>query len=127
MIYSRRFGCEFEFSSPFEDVEKVLKSVLSEKQLKVEKNWYLSSKNKEWHLKTDATTESELATPICTFKDFPKIKKVLDKLKKAKISITNSDSIHVHMEAKDVPKHNIIVAWIQMSYPNTKDVWVSCF
>jgi len=114
MIYSRRFGCEFEFSSPFDDIEKVLKTIIPKNKLKAEKTWYLSSKNKQWHLKTDATTESELATPISTLKDLPKIKKILDALKEAKISITQADSTHMHIETKDVPKHNIITAWIQI-------------
>lgn len=113
---NRKFGCEFEFSTNFDEVAKNVKPIITKlygkNSIKIKKEHYLSVRNKKWHLKTEATTECELTTPISTIKDLPKILKVITHLKQNNTKITSSDSIHIHMSAPDVEIKNIIVSWL---------------
>ena len=76
-LYGRNFGCEFEFSSEFEEMktlsQEIIPPIYGKHKLKVTSDWIRSNNNKEWHLKPDATTNSELVTPISSYKDINKI------------------------------------------------------
>lgn len=117
--YHRKFGFELEFSSKFEEVLHHVKSIIpriygKNKTLIEGGTRVLDDNYGKWGFKYDGSTECELTTPISTIKDFPKITKVLTKLSEKNISTTVKDSVHVHMQANDIPEHNIIAAWIQI-------------
>jgi len=117
--YFRKFGFELEFSTPINDVEKIAKNIINKicgkAKLVTDSNFLIKNTNyNKWELKSDGSTECELTTPISKIKDFNKIKKITEKLKENKVKQTTKDSVHVHMQADDVPKHNIIAAWIQI-------------
>lgn len=117
-IFWRKFGCEFELSSSFEDVsnsvKKIIPKIYGDNKLYSKQRFYRSVNNNKWNLKTDATTYCELATPVSFFEDLPKIKKVLALMKKDKLEITENDSVHIHMQANDLDKNHIIAAWMQI-------------
>lgn len=110
------FGCEFEFSSKWDDMEQWLRQIIKNNNQKIlipklESNrYYSSSNNKRWHLKTDSSTETELCTPVSTLRNLPTICKVVGSLTNAKI--TNKDSVHVHFECSDVNIVNLLSAWL---------------
>ena len=117
--YFRRFGFELEFSTQFDDVEAIIKQIIpkiyGKNKLIINSSYEIcNEKFKKWELKRDGSTECELTTPISTSKDFTQLKNTLDEIKNKKIKVTRKDSVHVHMQADDVPKHNIIAAWIQI-------------
>jgi len=126
-IAERNFGCEFEFSSPFNEVEEVIKpkilSMYGTKSIKCT-NMYMSTQNNKnyWHLKRDFSTSTELCTPISKRSDLAKICRIVDYLKKNEISITRADSLHVHVQANDVKPENMLVAWMSI-----EPVIVKCF
>lgn len=117
--YFRKFGFELEFSSKFDDVKGKARAIISKiygkNKFKTEDDAFMAHTSfTKWIFKLDASTGCELTTPISRFNDFKKIEKVLGKLKELRLKITHSDSVHVHMQANDVPKHNIIAAWLQI-------------
>lgn len=117
--FFRKFGFELEFSTPMNEAEKVIKAAILKSY---GKNQFIKSglvygsehKYKKWEFKYDGSTETELTTPISSYEHFKKISEVLDLLYQTDLKITEKDSVHVHMQANDVPKHNIIAAWIQI-------------
>jgi len=115
-ILNRRFGCEFEFSTNFDEVAEIVKPIIKKlygkNKIKIKEENYPSNNNYKWHLKTDFSTECELATPVSTIEDLPKILKVIKYLHKNHLKITKNDALHIHISANDVPKKNIIVAWL---------------
>ena len=114
---NRKFGFELEFSTPLAKLEKPIKKAISKiysNKILVEKDYAFNNNYKKWNLKLDSSTGAELTTPISSMSNFPTIKKVLKALTIINPEITDSDSVHVHMQAKDVPKHNIIAAWVQI-------------
>ena len=117
-IFNRNFGCEFEFSSNFEDVESAIKPIIHQiygkNKLKSKKAYYMSVKNSIWHLKTDSSTACELVSPISSIKDIHKITKVIHELKRQKLSITTNDSFHVHIHAPDIDPQKIVMAWLEI-------------
>jgi hypothetical protein len=119
-IYFRRFGFELEFSTPFDEVKKIIKPLIlrtyGPKMLSIDQLFNDSNNNhfKKWELKYDGSTECEITTPISIIKNFDKIEKVINIIKNKNVKISDKDSVHVHMQANDVPKHNIIAAWIQI-------------
>ena len=111
------FGCEFEFSSPrWEEARDIVvaacKKEYGDKSLFAQKTWFKSKKNFKWHLKTDATTEGELCTPISRVHELPKIGRVIDILKASGLKTTINDSLHVHVSDEDVDTRNIVAAWL---------------
>jgi hypothetical protein len=62
----------------------------------------------------DGSTECELATPISGINNIDEILIVIDYLKQHKVKITNSDSFHVHVQAKDIDAKKIVIAWMQI-------------
>jgi hypothetical protein len=117
--YSREFGCEFEFSSSFHKVAKIARKAIGKvyggNSLRVKDDWYSSVNNKRWHMKTDASTDCELATPVSSYPDLNKIFKVISFLKKSgEVKVSKRDAFHVHINAKDISPDKLIVAWIQM-------------
>jgi len=125
-LKKRKFGCEWEFSSEYDDmlkpVHSVIRSVYGRRYVYSRKDYHDSQKNKWWHLKTDSTTKTELCTPISTFKDMPKIKAVLRGLAKHSPEITDNDSFHVHVQASDVPLDRLLIAWLDIEH-----VVIKCF
>ena len=113
----RQFGCEFEFSSDFDDVEAIVKprinSIYGDRSVMCT-DIYMSTENNKnyWHLKRDFSTSTELCTPISTKKELTSIARVLEHCWKNGIQITKDDSLHVHVHAPDIPKENILVAWM---------------
>jgi hypothetical protein len=116
--YNRKFGCEFEFSTKFETLSELIHGIIPQiygpDSILARNMFFKSVKNIRWHLKSDATTECELVTPISNYEDLGKIRKVLKKLNKHYIRITKHDSVHVHMDAEDISKRQIIAAWMQI-------------
>ena len=117
--YWRKFGCEFEFSASFEDVldasSIAIKKFYGKNMLKSVRKHYSSVNNKSWNLKLDSTTGCELATPVSKISDIRKICSVIQYMARKDINITKSDSFHIHMESRDVPKDNIVISWMQLS------------
>lgn len=103
-LYSRNFGCKFEFSTDFSEMEvissEVITEIYGENKLKAIQKWYKSNNNYDrWHLKLDSSTMSELCTPISTLSDLKSIMEVLKKIGNfKKVKVTQKDSFHVHMD-----------------------------
>ena len=123
--FFRRFGIEFEFSTPMKEAKKLIRNIFA--RVYKAKGHNLISNNisyscdasyKKWELKYDGSTEIELTTPISKLRNFNKINQILallyNNLCNNRLKLTNNDSAHLHMQANDVPKHNIIAAWIQI-------------
>lgn len=115
----RNFGCEFEFSTDYNDMlqiaNPIIKEIYGNNRLKAEKGWYKSHNNfKRWHLKLDSSTLSELCTPVSTFSDIDNITQVLSKIgENEKVQITKNDSFHVHMDVGDLDMEPILVLWMK--------------
>lgn len=117
-IFNRNFGCEFEYTTSFKEIEliitKIIRTVYKKNNIKIEERMVDSVRNKKWHLKLDGSTGCELVTPISKIANLNKILIIVDYLKQNKVKITTSDSIHVHIEAKNISMKKIIVAWMQI-------------
>lgn len=116
-VYFRKFGIELEFSTPLKEAQKSIKKIISKiyhknKLIVSDVSSSSSTGYKKWELKFDGSTECELTTPISTPHSFKRITQVIDELSLGNLKLTNNDSVHIHMQADDVPKHNIIAAWI---------------
>jgi len=107
----RSFGCEFEFSTPWEDALPVVQKVIPKRNLKVERDYVQTEKNKTWwHLKVDGSTDIELTTPISTVSDLPNICRVIKKLSKS-LKVTVNDGFHVHVSVKGVDVRLLMIYW----------------
>ena len=112
------FGCEFEFSNKYEDMiplaRKSVKTYSNRRLMTKIKNhcYYQSNNNKNWHLKTDSSTESELCTPVSTYKDVKQICDVISNIEGAKI--TKKDSFHIHCQIEEIPICNLVVSWMSI-------------
>jgi len=117
--YWRKFGCEFEFSSSINELgEKVIEAtrkIYGRKKVHISYKHHRSLNNKNWHVKADSTTLSELASPVSKYKDLSKICNLIEILKKNNIEITNQDSFHIHMQVSDCSTDRIITAWLQIA------------
>ena len=124
--FRRKFGCEFEFSTHFDEVAKILpqiiRSVYHKPLYYIKKDNYNSINNTKWNLKMDASTECELNTPVSHISDLPNIEKVLKKLKAKNLSITQNDGMHIHIQANDIDYDKIVSAWIKM-----EKIIINCF
>jgi len=126
--YWRKFGCEFEFSTSFKDMESIVQnavySAYGYNKVQIVDAYPESTSKTKWILKKDQSTGSELTTPISKYSDFPHIKDVINHIASKDVKITKSDSVHIHVQADDVPRNNIIAAWLQIEpairkcYPN---------
>jgi hypothetical protein len=113
-MISRPFGCEFEFSSEWGDVEEASVKILGKRNLKIITCDTDSANNRKWHLKKDGSTKAELATPVCDLRNIPKIVRVIKELGQAGISVSKKDGFHVHVFAGDVDPRNLVATWIRM-------------
>lgn len=116
-LNNRHFGCEIEMSTPFEDCKKIItpiiKKIYGPRSIKSEEAHCDTIGNyKYWHLKEEPSSESELCTPISTWKNIGNIQNVIKQIQKTKIKITRNDSVHVHVQANDVDPRNILSAWL---------------
>jgi len=111
-----KFGCEFEFSSSWEEVREAAKISISRHYKKnllfAKKDWFDSVHNTRWHLKTDSSTECELCTPVSSYGDIKRICAVVADLGKSKIKITANDSFHLHVDTGGVDPRKIVAAWM---------------
>jgi len=110
------FGCEFEFSSSWDEVKehasKAIAKYYGPNSLKAAKDWFRSRNNyKKWHLKLDSSTGCELCTPISTQKDIKRIINVIRYLQD-RVKITKNDSLHVHVHAGDIKPELIVSSWL---------------
>jgi len=117
-LYKRKFGCEFEYSTEFEDFASLAKRVIARiygvGKIKIVEDWYKSDNNTKWDVKTDSTTLVELCTPVSRFRDIKNICNVIRSLSRNKsVLVTNNDSMHVHVDAHDIPKENILLLWLK--------------
>jgi len=110
---ARRFGCEFEFSSDWDAVEAAVRAAIPRRDLYVSKSHHDSNNNRKWHLKTDATTTAELATPVCSLKDLPRVRRVIGSLRRAGVRTTKEDGFHVHVNIADVDRKKLVAAWLR--------------
>lgn len=119
VIQDRNFGCEFEFSTMYHDFLPIAKQAVDEIYgygcFKHNEKWYESNNNfKQWHLKLDSSTESELCTPVSKLNNLEEIVSVMSKIGKNKTTkITKNDSFHVHMDVKDMDREAILVLWMR--------------
>lgn len=118
---NRLFGCEFEFSSDWDDAEPVVKeaiqSVYGSHKLTIRKDWMRSYNNRSWHLKEDASTTGEIATPVSKGKDLDRICRVVELIDKGGIKTSLSDGFHVHVQASDVDPRYVVAAWARIEKP----------
>lgn len=87
MSSTHRFGCEFEFSTEWNKMAKLIPEAVhkySKDKIYIPKGnqrkLYDSYNNKKWHLKVDGSTETEVNTPVSTLRDLPKICRVISSL-----------------------------------------------
>lgn len=113
-MISRPFGCEFEFSSDFDDVKKELLKIIGRKNLNAKDDDRDSTDNKKWELKTEGSTQAELATPVSNLRNIKKISRVIYELGRAGIVVSKNDGFHVHVHASDVDKRNLVATWLRM-------------
>jgi hypothetical protein len=118
----RRFGCEFELSTGFDDVAEICRPLIAcvygKNMLLVRRDVYRSVDNVQWHLKTDTTTQCELCTPVSTARCLPRICRVVDTLSKASVDkegvkVTEDDSMHVHVAIGKVDPKNVLSLWLK--------------
>jgi len=120
-INNRPFGCEFEVSTSFQTLKKIIapiiKKIYGKYQLYAREETFDSdTRTNKWHLKLEPSSVSEFCTPISTFKDIKRICQVIEELDKNDIKITNDDSLHVHVSIPDVDPKHIIATWLQYDY-----------
>jgi len=125
--YNRKFGCEFEISTGFYKVKKIIEPIIlnvyGRNKFKSLHRVHNSENNRQWHLKLDSSTGCECVTPISNYKDLGKICKVISLLSKNdKIEITEHDAMHVHIDAKDMSDSHLVVAWMQI-----EKIFIRCF
>ena len=107
----RPFGCEFEFSTEWDEAVPIIKSVIPKRNLRVERDYVKTENNRTWwHLKTDGSTDIELATPISKLSDLPNICRIIMKLSRD-LKVTSNDGFHVHVSAKDVDVRLLMIYW----------------
>jgi len=116
---NRNFGCEFEYSTEYNDFKPIVSSIIDRiygrNKVKARPEWRKSSHNYvKWDIKTDSSTLIEMCTPISNFHDIKKICGVIESLgKNKKIKITNNDSFHIHVDANDIEKEKILILWLK--------------
>lgn len=111
MKQSRPFGCEFEFSTKWDDAVPLISAVIPKKRLRIEKAVVRTRNNRAWwHLKTDGTTEIELVTPISKLEDVTDIRKTIMRLSSS-LKVSGEDGFHVHVSAKDVDIRLLGIYW----------------
>jgi len=113
MPRGRSFGCEFEFSTSWDKAVEVISQVLPKRNLRIQQDYVNTERNKTWwHLKVDGTTSVELATPISTARDIPKICKVISQISKY-MKVTEDDGFHVHVDVKDLDIRLLMLYWVR--------------
>lgn len=111
MTRCRSFGCEFEFSTEWEEALPIVQKVIPKRNLRVERDYVSTENNRTWwHLKTDGTTDIELATPISKSKDLPNICRVIMRLSRG-LKVTSNDGFHVHVSCRDVDVRLMMIYW----------------
>ena len=117
----RLFGCEFEFSSDWDKAEPIVKdavlSVYGHHKLTIRKDWMRSHNNRSWHLKEDASTAGEIATPVSKGRDLDRICRVVEMIGKGGVKTSTSDGFHVHVQANDVDPRLAVAAWSRIEKP----------
>jgi hypothetical protein len=108
----RKFGCEFEFSTPLDSVIKKLKDFFPKNKADSTNRWHKSINNKKWHIKFDGSTESEITTPVSTLNDLNDICNFLDYTKTKKFRVTKKDGLHIHIQATGVSVRRLVAAWL---------------
>jgi len=106
-----RFGCEFEFSSPWERVEKAVRKIIPEDKLSSNQCYSHSRGNSVWILKTDASTSAELTTPICEIDQIEEVCEVAQKLSERHLRVTKKDGFHVHVSKEGMGVRNTAYFW----------------
>jgi hypothetical protein len=121
--YWRKFGIEFESSTPYDETLLIAKDAFKKVYGKLSKlhasnSRYKSNSKSRWDLKAEVSTECELTTPISTIDDLPKICQLAAELQKAGIKTTRNDGVHIHMQAGKYKgsfrRYKIILAWLQI-------------
>jgi len=117
IFFSRKFGCEFEFSTRYDQIKPIISKIIHKyfgnNSLYCKEEAYQSINNIKWNLKTDATTESELCTPISTLKQMDKICDVIKEIDRNDIKITDKDSLHVHLDIAGIDKEKVLALWLK--------------
>ena len=113
-LFKYKFGCEFEYSTPWQQtldmVKPIIKKVYGSNCINANNSYFESINNKKWDLKLDGTTECELCTPVSKYSDLTKICKVIGSLD---TKITESDSLHVHVDCGKIEKYAILAGWLK--------------
>jgi hypothetical protein len=126
-LFWRKFGIELEFSTEFEEAETIVTPIIKEicgnRRLYCLNKVFKSNDNKkQWHLKADHSTHTELVTPISSYNDLFSIKKVIGKIEKSDLEITKEDGLHFHLQVSKNKADNIILGWLQI-----ENILLKCF
>jgi hypothetical protein len=108
----RKFGLEFEFSTDIEIVTRKLKRFLNPDELDITDRYHKSINNKKWHIKTDASTESEIVTPVSTLQDLNKICDLIKFTKRNHFKVTKKDGLHIHIQITGIPLRKLVAGWL---------------
>lgn len=108
----RKFGCEFEFSTPLDSVIKKLKDYFPRNKVDSTNRWHKSINNTKWHIKFDGSTESEITTPVSTLNDLDDICNFLKYTKLKKMKVTKKDGLHIHLQATGISERRLVAAWL---------------
>jgi len=118
---ARAYGCEFEFSTEWDEAEPVIRGAIGARKLVVEERRCRSINNYKWHMKKDGTTEYELASPVSRDGDLARICSIIGRLSR-KLKVTRVDGFHVHVQARDVDKRVLVAAWLRLESAMTRIV-----
>jgi len=117
-LKNRRFGCEFEFTNFYQEIKRdvinVVEKHYGDSSIRAKEEYYHSKSNNTWDFKRDGSTGCELCTPVSIYGDISRICKVYRNLIKNGAVITKADSLHVHVEKKDISDNKILVLWIYL-------------
>jgi len=107
----RSFGCEFEFSTEWDEAVPYVTAVIPKRRLHVDRDYIHTENNRTWwHLKIDGSTDIELVTPISKPKDIPDICRVIMRLSSC-LKVSENDGFHVHVSARDVDVRLLAIYW----------------
>ena len=119
---NRKFGVEVEMTTPWENVLNLIQDKYSDPfniKWSSFKEQYYDSQGKTFDLKFDSSTGCEIATPILSLASpkYKQFRSLVKFLKRNKVEITKSDSIHIHMACPDIiERDKILTGWMLLQY-----------
>ena len=108
----RSFGLELEFSTNQFIMEHMLREIPGFKFRN--RNSESPSNGRDWELKPECSSESELVTPVITLDYMGELKKVLDHINKNHHHVTCEDGLHVHVDISEFWPERLYLAWMYL-------------